>query len=41
MANYIITRNKEVFSKIGNYNYCNLEDMVLPETIAVDTETTG
>jgi DNA polymerase I-like protein with 3'-5' exonuclease and polymerase domains len=39
--NYIITRNQSFFEKIGNYNYCNLEDMILPETIAVDTETTG
>lgn len=39
--NYIITKNKDDFRKIGNYNYCNLEDMVLPDVIAVDTETTG
>lgn len=39
--NYIITKNKDFFTNIGNYNYCNLEDMVLPETIAIDTETTG
>lgn len=38
---YIITKNKAYFEKIGNYNYCSLEDMVLPETIAVDSETTG
>jgi DNA polymerase I-like protein with 3'-5' exonuclease and polymerase domains len=41
MANYIITKNSEYFSKIGEYLYCNLEDMILPETIAFDTETTG
>lgn len=41
MANYIITKNKEYFSKVGNYNYCSLEDMILKETIAVDSETTG
>jgi DNA polymerase-1 len=41
MANYIITKNPEHFSKIGNYLYCNLEDMMLPKTISIDTETTG
>lgn len=39
MSNYIITRNKEWFSSIGTYNFCNLEDMVLPDTIAYDSET--
>ena len=39
--NYIITKNKDFFNKIGNYNFCSLEDMILPEKIAVDTETTG
>lgn len=39
--NYIITNNKDFFENIGQYNYCNLEDMVLPKTIAVDTETTS
>lgn len=39
--NYIITNNKDFFKKIGSYNYCRLEDMVLPKTIAVDTETTS
>jgi len=39
--NYIITNNKEFFEKIGQYNYCKLEDMILPKTIAVDTETTS
>jgi ribonuclease D len=39
--NYIITKNKDFFTKIGNYNYCSLEDMVLPDIIAMDTETTG
>jgi len=39
--NYIITKNKEYFSKIGEYNFCNLENMVLPNKIALDTETTG
>lgn len=39
--NYIITKNIEYFKDIGNYNFCNLEDMILPEIIAIDTETTG
>lgn len=39
--NFIITNNKQKFEKIGNYNYCNLEDVVFPKKIAVDTETTG
>lgn len=41
MANFIITKNKKYFEKVGIYNYCDLEDMVLPETISIDTETTG
>lgn len=39
--NYIITNNRSFFEKIGDYNYCNLEDMVLPKNLAVDTETTS
>jgi DNA polymerase I-like protein with 3'-5' exonuclease and polymerase domains len=39
--NYIITNNRDFFESIGQYNYCRLEDMVLPKTIAVDTETTS
>lgn len=39
--NYIITKNPAYFQKIGSYNYCSLEDMVLPDKIAFDTETTG
>lgn len=39
--NYIITNNRDFFEKIGNYNYCRLEDMVLPQNIAIDTETTS
>ena len=39
--NYIITKHPEYFQKIGQYAYCNLEDMVLTDTIAIDTETTG
>ncbi len=39
--NYIITKNPDFFKKIGNYNFCNLSDMVLPNKIALDKETTG
>jgi DNA polymerase-1 len=39
--NYIICKDKKSFTSIGEYNYCNLEDMDLPDTIAIDTETTG
>ena len=41
MANYIVTKHPDYFKRIGNYNYCNLDQMILPETIAIDTETTG
>lgn len=41
MANYIITKTPEFFQRIGDYNYCNLEDMILPDTISYDCETTG
>lgn len=39
--NYIITKNQNYFKKIGNYNYCSLGDMILPDIIAFDSETTG
>lgn len=39
--NYIVTKNKEFFSKIGNYNYCDLKDMLLPDILAYDSETLG
>lgn len=39
--NYIVCKNKITFEFIGEYNYCTLEDMVLTETIACDSETTG
>lgn len=46
--NYIITKHPEFFTKIlsvsislGQIGFCNLEDMVLPHEIAIDTETTG
>lgn len=41
MSNYIITKHPEFFNKIGDYKYCNLEDMILPDMISIDTETTG
>lgn len=46
--NYIITKHPLFFTKIlsdqilsGQIGFCGLEDMVLPEKIALDTETTG
>ena len=39
--NYIVTNRKDYFEKIGKYNYCSLEEVVLPSKIAVDTETTS
>jgi DNA polymerase-1 len=39
--NYIVTKHPEFFKKIGKYRYCSLEEMVLPDKIAIDTETTG
>jgi len=39
--NYIITKNIPYYIKIGNYNFCSLEDIELPEVLAVDSETTG
>jgi DNA polymerase I len=39
--NYIITKHPEYFEEIGEYNYCNLEDMDLKERISIDLETTG
>jgi len=39
--NYIITKNIKHYQKIGEYNYCKLEDMILPDLLAVDSETTG
>lgn len=41
MGNYIITKTPEFFEKIGQFNFCQLEDMILPEILAVDTETTN
>lgn len=40
--NYIITKNKWFFNKIGTYNFCELADLNdLPERIGFDTETTS
>jgi len=46
--NYIITKNPLFFTKIlsdqilsGQIGFCGLDDMVLPDRIAIDTETTG
>lgn len=41
MSNYIVTERTEVFNEIAKYNYCSLEEMLLPEKIAVDSETDG
>lgn len=38
---WIITKNRSYFENIGDYNYCDLEDMVIPKKIAFDCETTG
>ena len=38
---YIVTNNQWFFEKIGKYNYCSLDDMVLPDVIAFDSETTS
>jgi DNA polymerase I-like protein with 3'-5' exonuclease and polymerase domains len=40
--NYIVTRNREFFQKIGNYNLLDIRDIKPFEgRIALDTETTG
>ena len=39
--NYIVAKEREPFEKLGHYNYCTLEEMILPKVIAFDTETTG
>lgn len=41
MGNYIITKTPEFFKKIRQFNFCQLEDMILPEVLAIDTETTN
>lgn len=39
--NYIVTKNKDFFVKIGNYNYLTIEELNLPNVLAFDSETTG
>lgn len=39
--NYIITKRKDYFDKIGEYSYCDLRDMIIPRKIAYDSETTS
>lgn len=41
--NYIVTKNRTFFEKIGQYNYCSLQEMgvALPSGVAIDSETTG
>lgn len=39
--NFIITKNQQPFVSLGEYNYCNLEDMTLPDKISIDSETGG
>jgi DNA polymerase I-like protein with 3'-5' exonuclease and polymerase domains len=39
--NYIVCKDRTPFEKIGKYNYCSIEDIDIPETIAFDSETTG
>jgi len=39
--NYILTKRQDYFNLIGDYDFCNIDDVVLPKKIAVDTETTG
>jgi DNA polymerase I-like protein with 3'-5' exonuclease and polymerase domains len=41
MGNFIITKNKKYFEKIGKYNYCDLTELILPDIIGIDTETSG
>ena len=38
--NYIITKTPQFFENIGQFNFCQLEDMILPEVLALDLETT-
>ena len=46
--NYLITKHPEYFKKViptlletGSIRFCDLDDMILPSKIALDTETTG
>ena len=38
---YIVCKHREQFEKIGEYNYCSIEEMILPHMIAIDTESDG
>jgi len=39
--NYIVTNRRTCFKEIGEYNYCDIESIILPKKISVDTETTS
>jgi DNA polymerase I-like protein with 3'-5' exonuclease and polymerase domains len=39
--NYIISKNISYFLNIGEYNFCDLSQMELPDVLAIDSETTG
>lgn len=39
--NNIITNRQDYFKNIGDYNYCTIEEAVLPKVIAYDSETTS
>lgn len=39
--NYIVTKNINFYKSIGNFNYCDLNEIILPSKIACDTETTS
>jgi DNA polymerase I len=38
---FIITKRKDYFGLIGEYDFCTIDDIQLPNVVAVDTETTG
>lgn len=39
--NYIVTKNPDYYKSIGNYNYCLIEDVILPNIVSFDSETDG
>lgn len=39
--NYIVTKNPDYYKSIGNYNYCLIEDVILPNVLSFDSETDG
>ena len=39
--NYIVTKRKDYFHKIGKYNFKETDEIVLPRKIALDLECTG